>query len=669
MLTIALAGNPNCGKTSLFNLLTKSRQHIGNWPGVTVEKKEGTLKFKGESYKVIDLPGTYSLGAYSEDEIVARNYILKDKPDVVINVVDATNLERNLYLTTQLIEMGANVVIALNMIDQAEALNIEIDTNKLSKRLGVPIIKTSALKNRGIEELIETSIHSKKNEKLININYGEDIEKEIKNLSSLLEAYKNKLEFPVNWTALKLLENDEYIKDKIKQLSAPSIFTKLEESNKTIEKNVGFEADMSIVDKRYSFISSITEDVIKKPSEKQVTTTEKIDKIVTNKYLGIPIFALIMYCLYELTFIIGAGIQEWFGDLIAKAGVIVSDWFANMGAPELLVGFIDKGLFGGVGAVLSFLPLIMVMYFLLGLLEDSGYMARAAYVMDRLMRGLGLHGKTFVSMIVSVGCNVPGIMSTRTLENKKDRMIAILINPFISCGARMPIYAVFVEAFFPTHQGLVLFSLYVLGIIVALISGKIFSKTLFKGESSYFVMELPAYRMPSIKNVFLLMWEKAGAFFKKAGMIIFPMMIVLWALSILPLGVEPNSEHSILGMIGSFVAPLFVLAGYGTWQAGVSLITGILAKESVVATMGMVYAGVEEGEALINVIQQVFTPLSAVSFLVMTLLYTPCLAALGAIKRETNSMKWTIFSAVYTFVIALVLSTLVYQVGLLLGFQ
>ena len=668
MLTIALAGNPNCGKTSLFNLLTKSRQHIGNWPGVTVEKKEGTLKFKGEIYKVIDLPGTYSLGAYSEDEIVARNYILKDKPDVVINVVDATNLERNLYLTTQLIEMGANVVIALNMIDQAESLNIEIDTNKLSKRLGVPIIKTSALKNRGIEELIETSIHSKKNEKLININYGEDIENEIKNLSYLLEAYKNKLEFPVNWTALKLLENDEYIKDKVKQLNSPSIFTKLEESNKTIEKNIGFEADMSIVDKRYSFISSITEDVIKKPSKKQVTTTEKIDKIVTNKYLGIPIFALIMYCLYELTFIIGAGIQEWFGDLIAKAGVIVSDFIANMGAPELLVGFINDGLFGGVGAVLSFLPLIMVMYFLLGLLEDSGYMARAAYVMDRLMRGLGLHGKTFVSMIVSVGCNVPGIMSTRTLENKKDRMIAILINPFISCGARMPIYAVFVEAFFPTHQGLVLFSLYVLGIIVALISGKIFSKTLFKGESSYFVMELPAYRMPSIKNVFLLMWEKAGAFFKKAGMIIFPMMIVLWALSVLPLGVEPNSEHSILGMIGSFVAPLFVLAGYGTWQAGVSLITGILAKESVVATMGMIYAGVEEGEALINVIQQVFTPLSAVSFLVMTLLYTPCLAALGAIKRETNSMKWTIFSAVYTFVIALVLSTLVYQVGLFLVF-
>lgn len=669
MLTIALAGNPNCGKTSLFNLLTKSRQHIGNWPGVTVEKKEGTLKFKGESYKVVDLPGTYSLGAYSEDEIVARNYIMKDHPDVVINVVDATNLERNLYLTTQLIEMGANVVIALNMIDQAESLGLNIDTNKISKNLGVPIVKTSALKNLGINSLIETAIKTKKSSDKLEIIYGEEIDTEIENLSKVLKEHKSKLEFPVEWTALKLLENDEYMKDIVKNLNSPSIFAKLEESNKRIEEKIGFEAEMSIVDKRYSFIASVTQGNVKQPKEKKVTFTEKLDKIVTNKYLGIPIFALIMYCLYELTFIIGAGIQEWFGDLIANVGVIVSGWFESIGAPDILVGFINDGLFGGVGAVLSFLPLIMVMYFLLGLLEDSGYMARAAYVMDRLMRSLGLHGKTFVSMIVSVGCNVPGIMSTRTLENKKDRMIAILINPFISCGARLPIYAVFVQAFFPTHQGLVLFSLYVLGIIVALISGKIFSKTLFKGESSYFIMELPAYRMPSIKNVSLLMWEKASAFFKKAGMIIFPMMIVLWALSIFPLGVEPNSEHSFLGMIGGFVAPIFALAGYGTWEAGVSLITGILAKESVVATMGMVYSGVSEGEALINTIHQVFTPLSAVSFLVMTLLYTPCLAALGAIKRETNSMKWTIFSAIYTFVVALVLSTLVYQVGLLLGFN
>ncbi|MGG5461325.1 ferrous iron transport protein B [Clostridium sp. B9] len=669
MLTIALAGNPNCGKTSLFNLLTKSRQHIGNWPGVTVEKKEGTLKFKGESYKVVDLPGTYSLGAYSEDEIVARNYIMKDNPDVVINVVDATNLERNLYLTTQLIEMGANVVIALNMIDQAESLGLNIDADKISKKLGVPIVRTSALKNRGINELIETAINTKKGSENLEIIYGEEIDTEIENLSNVLNEYKNKLEFPVDWTALKLLENDEYMKGVVKKLNAPSIFTQLEASNKKIEDKIGFEAEMSVVDKRYSFIASITQGNIKQLKEKKTTFTEKLDKIVTNKYLGIPLFALIMYCLYELTFLIGAGIQEWFGEVIAKTGENVSACFASIGTPTLIVDFINGGIFAGVGSVLSFLPLIMVMYFLLGLLEDSGYMARAAYVMDRLMRALGLHGKTFVSMIVSVGCNVPGIMSTRTLENKKDRMIAILINPFISCGARLPIYAVFIEAFFPSHKGLILFGLYVFGIIIALISGKIFSKTLFKGESSYFVMELPSYRLPSIKNVSLLMWEKASAFFKKAGMIIFPMMIVLWALSIFPLGVEQNSEHSYLGMIGSFVAPLFTLAGYGTWQAGVSLITGILAKESVVSTMGMVYAGVSEGEALVNTIQQVFTPLSAASFLVMTLLYTPCLAALGAIKRETNSLKWTIFSAVYTFVVALVLSTIVYQVGLLLGFQ
>lgn len=669
MLTIALAGNPNCGKTSLFNLLTKSRQHVGNWPGVTVEKKEGSLKFKGQSYKIIDLPGTYSLGAYSEDEIVARNYILKDKPNVVINVLDSTNLERNLYLTMQLIEMGANVVIALNMIDQAEALNIKIYIDKLSKKLGVPIVETSAFKNRGIENLIETSIKSDKNKNSLKIDYGEDILKEIENLSKYLLPYKEKLDFPVDFTALKLLEGDSYIEDKIKNLKDETLLCKIKESKDSLEKKLGFEVDMAIVDKRYAYISSLTQDIIKKPENKSITITEKIDKIVTNKYLGIPIFAIVMYLLYELTFVIGASMQESFGYFIGDLGLGVSNFLAERGAPELLVNFVNDGLFGGLGAVLSFLPLIMVMYFLLGILEDSGYMARAAYVMDRLMKTLGLHGKTFVSMIVSIGCNVPGIMSTRTLESKKDRMIAILINPFISCGARMPIYAVFVQAFFQRNQGLVLFSLYSLGILVALISGKIFSKTLFKGESSYFVMELPSYRMPSLKNVFLLMWEKAGAFFKKAGIIIFPMIIILWALSILPLGVEPNSEGSILGIIGKAVSPIFSLAGYGTWQAGVSLITGILAKESVVATMGMVYSGISEGDVLVNTIHQVFTPLSAISFLVMTLLYTPCLAALGAIKRETNSMKWTLFSAIYTFLVALILSTIIYQVGLLLGFK
>lgn len=669
MSTIALAGNPNCGKTSLFNILTKARQHVGNWPGVTVEKKEGTLKFDGVEHTVIDLPGTYSLGAYSEDEIVARDYILKDKPDVVINVVDATNIERNLYLTTQLIEMGANVVIALNMMDEAKAKAINIDVDKLSKELGVPVIPTVAIKKEGIDELIRASIAAKNISDTKILDYGEELNTEIKSLEGILEGYKKRLKYPSNWVAVKLLENDSFIMKQVEEIGIKGIDTQLEKSINTVVDKVGFEPEISIVDKRYTAIAKVIEKCVKKKNERIETKTDKIDKVVTNKYLGIPIFALIMFVLYEITFLVGKGIQDWFGDLIGDFGSFIADSLTNMGAPELLVGFVNDGLIAGVGAVIGFLPLIMVMYFLIGLLEDSGYMSRAAYVMDRLMRMLGLHGKTFVSMIVGSGCNVPGIMSTRTLENKKDRMIAILINPFVSCGARLPIYAVFTAAFFPAKEGLVLFILYVVGIVVALIAGKIFSVTLFKGETSYFVMELPTYRFPSIKNVLMLMWEKAEAFLKKAGMIILPMTIILWVLSVFPSGVEQYSKDSILGIIGSFIAPIFAIAGFATWQASVSLFAGIIAKEGVVATMGMLYAGVSEGDALTSAIQGAFTPLTAVSFMIMTLLYTPCLAALGAVKRETNSMKWTIFTAVYTFLVGLLLATIVYQGGLLLGFK
>lgn len=669
MSTIALAGNPNCGKTSLFNILTKARQHVGNWPGVTVEKKEGILKFEGGEHTVIDLPGTYSLGAYSEDEIVARDYILKDKPDVVINVVDATNIERNLYLTTQLIEMGANVVVALNMMDAAKAKDIKIDINKLSKELGVPVIPTVAVKKEGIDELIRAAISAKNISDVKILDYGDELNSEIKALQNILDKNNGKLQYPSKWVAVKLLENDNFILKQIEALGIKEIDTQLEKSINNVVDKVGFEPEISIVDKRYTSIASVIGKCVQKKSEAVETKTDKIDKIVTNKYLGIPIFAIIMFLLYEVTFIIGAGLQEKLGELIENFGGFIADSLTNMGAPELLIGFVNDGLIGGVGAVVGFLPLIMVMYFLIGLLEDSGYMSRAAYVMDRLMRMLGLHGKTFVSMIVGSGCNVPGIMSTRTLENKKDRMIAILINPFVSCGARLPIYAVFTAAFFPEKAGIVLFALYVLGIVVALIAGKIFSVTLFNGETSYFVMELPSYKVPSIKNVLMLMWEKAEAFLKKAGMIIFPMVVILWVLSIFPAGVEQYSEDSILGIVGSFIAPIFSIAGFDTWQASVGLFTGIIAKEAVVSTMGMLYVGVEEGDALTAAIQGAFTPLTAVSFMVMTLLYTPCLAALGAIKRETNSMKWTIFAAVYTFIVGLGMATLVYQVGLLLGYR
>lgn len=671
MSTIALVGNPNCGKTTLFNALTGSRQHVGNWPGVTVEKKVGKLKYKGEDQEIVDLPGTYSLGAYSEDEVVARNFIIKDKPDVVVNVVDATNIERNLYLTTQLLEMDTKVIVALNMMDEAKSRKIDIDVNKLSKELGIPVIPIVATKKEGIDKLIAKMIeHAKEGEvEKVQIAYGKEIENEISILKAAIEESAASLEYPSEWTAIKLLENDEYMLSNVKKIgNVKKVLSKLDESIKNITNSFGYEPEMAIVDKRYEFIGNIVNKSVKKSEKYAETTSDKIDKIVTNKWLGIPIFALIMYILYQATFVGGQYLSDILDGGMGSLAETVGNMLGNSGISETVTSFISDGIIGGVGAVVVFLPIIMVMYFLIGILEDSGYMARAAYVMDRLMRALGLHGKTFVSMIIGSGCNVPGIMATRTLESKKDRMIAILINPFVSCGARLPIYMVFTAAFFPENGGTVLFVVYIVGIFMALLMGKIFSKTLFKGESSYFVMELPPYRMPSIKNALMLMWEKAGAFLKKAGMIIFPVVTLLWILSVLPLGVEQYSKASILGRLGAMIAPIFKPAGFGTWQAGVGLFTGVVAKEAVVATLGMVYVGVEEGAKLTAAIQGAFTPLTACAFMVMSLLYTPCAAALGAIKRETNSYKWTLFSALYTFVIGWIAAVLVFQIGRLLGF-
>lgn len=662
MNTIALVGNPNSGKTTLFNALTGSNQHVGNWPGVTVEKKEGKFKYNGIQYNVVDLPGTYSLGAYSEDEVVARDYIIKGNPDIVINVVDATNIERNLYLTTQLLEMGIKVIIALNMMDEAKIKNIEIDLEKLSKSLGVPVIATVAAKRKGVNDLIEKAISSI-NDGISNqsqISYGENIDKEIEIFKGLLEG--STFEYPNNWIAIKVLEGDQDILNHIK------------DKHKVTERLVSLgdkamDYELEIVDRRYDFIGNIVRKSVEKPNETLVTLTDKIDKVITNKYLGLPIFALIMFTVFQMTFTIGQGllggiVEGWIGTF----GEFLSTLLVTIEAPEWLISFAIEGMVGGVGAVLTFIPLIMVLYFFLGILEDTGYMARAAYVMDSIMRALGLHGKTFISMIVGFGCNVPGIMSTRTLDNKKDRMIALLINPFMSCGARIPIYLVFIAAFFSNNGGIVLFSIYALGIIVALIMGKIFSKTLFKGESSHFIMELPPYRLPSFRSVVRDMWDKVSEFVKRAGTVIFAVVTILWILSIFPLGVEPYSQESLLGMIGTFIAPIFAPAGFGTWQASVSLFAGIAAKEAVVAILGMVYAGVSEGTELVTAIQSVFTPLSAISFMVMVLLYTPCAATIATVRKETNSYKWAAFMAIYTFVIAWGVSVLVYQVGSLLGF-
>ncbi len=664
MNTIALVGNPNSGKTTLFNALTGSNQHVGNWPGVTVERKEGTFKYNDIDYTVVDLPGTYSLGAYSEDEIVARDYILKGNPDVVINVVDATNIERNLYLTTQLMGMGVNVIIALNMMDEAKQKQIEIDIDKLATNLGIPIIPTIASKSKGIDDLIETAIklmNSNVNSN-VNFSYGEEIEREIKDIEKDLEGLD--LDYPNRWIAIKLLEDDKEIKniDEIKALkSLKDRLFFLEDKNSAYE--------LEIVDKRYSFIGQVLSDSLRRPIDEIETITDKIDKVITHKYFGIPIFALIMFTIFQLTFTFG---QDLLGGYMVILVDFIGDGVLNiltkLGTAEWIKDFFVNGVFEGVGAVLEFIPLIAVLYLFLGILEDTGYMARAAYVMDSLMRALGLQGKTFISMIVGFGCNVPGIMATRTLENKKDRMIALLINPFMSCGARIPIYLIFIAAFFPNHGGIALFALYFLGIVVALVVGKIFSKTLFKGESSHFIMELPPYRLPAFKYVVRDMWEKVKDFVVRAGTIIFAVVTLLWILARLPLGVEAYSQASMLGKIGGFIAPIFRPAGFGTWQASVSLFAGIAAKEAVVATLGMVYAGVTEGSALIEAIKFSFTPLSAVSFLVMTLLYTPCAAVIATVKRETNSYKWAIFMAVYPFVIGWVFAVLIYQIGSLLGF-
>lgn len=661
MQNIALVGNPNSGKTTLFNVLTGSNQHVGNWPGVTVEKKEGSFKHKGALYNVVDLPGTYSLGAYSEDELVARDFIVKGNPDVVINVVDATNLERNLYLTTQLLEMGANVVVALNMMDEAETKQIRISTKDLSEALGVPVISTVAAKRKGIEDLIDGTLKAmdQKPRKIV-FTYGKEIDEEISRLRDLLK--EETLPYQEDWTALKLLEGDQEILSIVEGMNPVQTHLKSLQSD-----NVDYELD--IVDKRYAYVNGITKKCVVKPEEEIITTSDRIDKILTSRLFGLPIFGLIMYLVFQLTFVVGS---DFLGGYVERAieifGKGLEGLLVSIGSPDWLVSFIIEGFVGGVGAVLVFVPLIMVLYFFLAILEDTGYMARAAYIMDGIMRAVGLHGKTFISMIVGFGCNVPGIMATRILENKKDRMIAILINPFMSCGARLPIYLVFIAAFFPNNGGLVLFIIYALGIGMALLMGKVFSKTLFKGESSHFIMELPPYRLPSPSSVLRDMWEKVWDFVKRAGTVIFAVVALLWVLSVLPVGVEPYSQESILGRVGQFIAPMFAPAGFGSWQASVSLFAGIAAKEAVVAVLGMVYAGVSEGSELVTAIRGSFTTLSAVSFLVMTLLYTPCAAVIATVKKETNSYKWAAFMAIYPFVLAWILAVLVYQIGSLMGF-
>ena len=692
-IKIALAGNPNVGKSTLFNQLTGMKQHVGNWPGKTVEKKEGSFKYKGNEFNVIDLPGNYSITAYSVEEIVSRDYIVDENPDVIVNIVDAANLERNLYLTVQMMELGANLVLALNMNKFADEKGFKINTHKLSQLLGIPVVKIEAVDKTGFNELMKTVIEVSKSPNNVSgrIEYGNEISEHVKQLEEIIDKNISTINAPSSWTALKLLENDKEIVKKIEgSQNGQKVLSEVKKVQKHLNDVFGDDVDASVTDARYGFIAGLIQESVQKPKIDKVTRSDLIDRVVTNKYLGIPIFLVIMWLTFQITFTVGAPFQDlidsgfgWLGDTVS----------AYLG-PGFVTSFLVDGIIGGVGGVAVFIPMIFLLFLILAILEDSGYLARAAFVMDKLMHKLvGLHGKSFIPMILGFGCCVPGIMATRTLENEKDRFLTMLIVPFMSCSARLPVYALIIAAFFTAYQGWVLFSIYMLGIVVAIIMASIFKKTLFKGMSAPFVMELPPYRRPTVKGSLIHMWERGYLFLRKMGTIILALSVVIWVLSSLPVGVEYGSQASITGQVGTAIAPVFAPLGFGEWQASVAVIFGFLAKEVVVSTFGTIYGvggdssgeissdnataeaapadeeeAPEEDAGFISAIQKLFTPLSAYAFMAFVLLYIPCLAVLSAIRRETNSWKWPAFSAGYTLVVAYVVSFTIYQGGLLLGF-
>jgi ferrous iron transport protein B len=667
---IALAGNPNSGKTSIFNDLTGSHQQVGNWPGVTVEKKEGKLTYQGEFLKVVDLPGTYSLGGYTEDELIARNFILFDQPSVIINVVDSANLERNLYLTVQLLEMGANIVVALNMVDEAKAQKIEINKSRLTELLGVPVVPTVATRNEGVKELVAATVSRAKElpPKPLVVNYGQEIEEELLKLEELIKLNPNlNANYSSRWLAVKLLEGDERLRDEMQKCQADRVLVQTGKSIHHLINILGEELEAIIAERRYGFISGLLKEVVSRRStlEERLTVSDKIDQVVTNRFLGLPLFLLAMWAVFQFTFKLGDPLIGWVEAVFEGLGGLVTGWLGVLGASEMLVSFVVDGIIGGGGSVLVFIPPIFLLFLALSFLEDSGYMARAAYIMDRFMHFLGLHGKSFLPLLIGFGCNVPAIMATRTLESKQDRLVTILINPLMSCAARLPVYVLFAGAFFTANQGWVIFSLYLLGIVLAIMIGKLFKTFIFKGGISTFVMELPPYRLPTLKSIFIHMWQRGSSFIRKAGTIILGVVVLVWLFSNLPPGVEYASQESIIGKIGSVLAPLFTPAGFGNWEAAAALIFGILAKEVVVGTLGVLYGMDEAG--LSQAIAQHWTPLSAYAFMVMTLIYIPCVAAIGAIRRETNSWGWTVFAIAYSLVLGWVMAVLVFQGGRLLG--
>jgi ferrous iron transport protein B len=665
-MEIALIGNPNTGKTSLFNNLTGSYEYVGNWSGVTVEKKVGV--FKNNIGRLIDLPGVYTLNPLSKDEGVVTSFFLKEPVDKLLNILDASQLERNLHLTLQILEYQRPALIGLNMIDVARNRGINIDVDKFSQLLGVPVVPVVARSGKGCDQLIQviSSDKGKTGDKNL-IFYGPEIEAAVDALSREVHG---KTEHSPRWLALQMLEGNEYVKEYLYGIADPdrleNILTDLE--TKLFAQDKGKTLANVIYQKRKEAIDQIVSQAVRKSNAK-IPLTEKIDGIVTNRYLGMPIFLLLMYLMFMLTFDwLGTPISDAMDSFVSGPVALAAEKLLNaINASAFIHDLIIKGLIAGVGGVIIFIPQIFILFFFISLLEDSGYMARVALVMDRIMESAGLNGKAFIPMMIGFGCNVPGIMAARTIETPRERLVTILLTPLMSCSARLPVYALFVGAFFAANKALIVLSLYVLGIVVALILAKIFSSTIFKSEASLFVIELPPYRMPQAQSLWRSTWDKGKGFLRKAGTFIFAGSVFIWLLTYAgPHGLKVDMDDSFLAAIGNIIAPLLKPIGFGTWQAAASLITGFLAKESIISTMNIIYF-VPKSSSLGGLLAHYYTPLAAYSFMVFILLYIPCLATTATIYKETGSKKWTAFSIIYALAVAYFLCIVIYQGGKLIG--
>ncbi|MFP4039306.1 MAG: ferrous iron transport protein B [Desulfosudaceae bacterium] len=718
-LKVALAGNPNSGKTTIFNQLTGTRQKVGNWSGVTVAKKEGFIQHGGYNVEIVDLPGTYSLTPFSVEEIIARNFILDESPDVVVVIIDASNLERNLYLATQIRELDCKVLFALNMADLAESKGITIDDAKLSELLDVEVAFTVGNKGKGLSELLDKIIRlaesgtSTQPER--RVRYNRDVEAAIAELQTLIDEAGGSF-YSSRWIAIKLLEHDEIVRERINRTGGAAgrdLLEKTERLRKRLMDIYDEDPEIVMTDERYGFIAGIIKEVVAVTKKSRVDVSRNIDLVLTDKFLGFPIFIFFIWLMFQLTFSLGAYPMEWI-----EAGFSMASQVADALLPDGLVKmFIRDGVLAGVGSVAVFLPNIMILFFCIALFEDTGYMARAAFLMDRIMHLIGLHGKSFIPMLMGFGCSVPAIMAARTLDNRKDRILTILITPFMSCSARLPVYIILAGTFFPRQAGTVIFSIYLLGVLMAIVSGRLFRSTLLKGEDAPFVMELPPYRAPMLKGLLIHMWDRARQFLKKMGGVILAGSIVIWGLSSFPAdiqydtdyearmariktayaaqkaGVEDESarralaveesarlkavrqekdrersEKVYMGRIGSFIAPAFEPIGID-WRGSVALLTGFVAKEIVISSLGVLYAvdGESSGALRQALRASGMTPLSALAMMVFVLLYIPCIATVVAIRRETGSVRWAAFNVAYTTLVAWLAAFAIYQGGQFVG--